>query len=173
MPDSATHAVLIEVILNEKLRIPCFPCKIGRGENNDIVIDGDRSISRNHCLLFEREGRIFAQDTGSRNGTSINGTPVTAEDAMELRDGDILRLGLSRLLFQIEKPEDAEDRAMSSVFAPGAPAADVTIPKLHARQSSSELQQLLFSLVRDKDKPADGSTSLHETVHVPVVDQLD
>jgi hypothetical protein len=80
---------------------------------------------------------------------------------------------LSRLLFQIERPEDAEDRAMASVFAPGAPTADVTIPKLHARQSSSELQQLLFSLVRDKDKPTDGSSSLAETVHVPVVDKMD
>jgi pSer/pThr/pTyr-binding forkhead associated (FHA) protein len=170
MPETATHAVLIEVILNEKLKIPCFPCKIGRGESNDIVIDGDRSISRTHCLLFQKEGRIYAQDNGSRNGTSINGTPVT-DDAMELRDGDILRLGLSRLLFQIEKHDDDEERAMSSVFAPGAPTADVTIPKLHARQSSSELQQLLFSLVRDKDKPADGSTSLAETIHVPIVEK--
>src|SRR5271165_2242826 len=123
MPDTSTHAVLIEVILNEKLRIPCFPGKIGRGESNDIVIDGDRSISRTHCLLFEKDDRIYAQDTGSRNGTSINGTQVTT-DAMELRDGDILRLGLSRLLFQIETPEDAEDHAVNSVFAPGAPTAD-------------------------------------------------
>jgi len=170
MPETATHAVLIEVILNEKLKIPCFPCKIGRGESNDIVIDGDRSISRMHCLLFEKDGRIFAQDGGSRNGTSINGTPVT-DDAMELRDGDILRLGLSRLLFQIEKQDDDEERAVSGVFAPGAQGADVTIPKMHARQSSSELQQLLFTLVRDKDKPQDGSTSLAETVHIPVPDQ--
>jgi pSer/pThr/pTyr-binding forkhead associated (FHA) protein len=169
MSERATHACLIEVILNEKLRIPQFPCKIGRAEENDIVIDGDRSISRTHCILFEQDGRVFAQDAGSRNGTSINGTQVTG-DAMELRDGDILRLGLSRLLFQIERPEDAEERAMKSVFAPGAPTADVTIPRLHTRQSSSELQQLLFSLVRDKDKPTDGSSSVSETAHLPAIE---
>jgi len=168
MPDTATHAVLIEVILNEKLKIPRFPCNIGRGESNDIIIDGDRSISRTHCLLFEKDGRIFAQDSGSRNGTSINGAPVK-EDASELRDGDILRLGLSRLLFRMEK-QDAQDDAVSAVFAPNAQGADVTIPKMHARQSSTGLQQLLFTLERDKDKPLDGSSSLAETTHLPIPD---
>jgi len=47
--------------------------RIGRGSDNDIVVD-DSSISRNHAELTEMpDGRFAVRDLGSSNGTMIQG----------------------------------------------------------------------------------------------------
>jgi hypothetical protein len=49
---------------------------MGRGEDNDLVVD-DSAISRRH-LIFRQEGDGYSvEDCGSRNGTLCNGTPLT------------------------------------------------------------------------------------------------
>jgi pSer/pThr/pTyr-binding forkhead associated (FHA) protein len=48
---------------------------LGRGEDNDIVIE-DQAISRRH-LIFRREADgVTVEDCGSRNGTVFNGAPL-------------------------------------------------------------------------------------------------
>ncbi len=49
---------------------------LGRGEDNDIVVE-DPAISRRH-LVFRREADgVTVEDCGSRNGTVFNGAPLT------------------------------------------------------------------------------------------------
>src|SRR3989338_3536904 len=49
---------------------------MGRGEDNDLVVD-DSAISRRH-LIFRQEGDGYSvEDCGSRNGTLCNGAPLT------------------------------------------------------------------------------------------------
>jgi len=63
---------------------------IGRGEENDVSID-DPSLSRRHGR-FELEGQAcFFEDLGSRNGSRVNGEPLTART--EVAVGDVLVLG--------------------------------------------------------------------------------
>jgi predicted component of type VI protein secretion system len=50
-----------------------------------------QSISKRHCALLQREGRVFVRDFDSTNGTFVNDQPVKGE--VELHDGDRLRIG--------------------------------------------------------------------------------
>jgi transcriptional regulator with GAF, ATPase, and Fis domain len=68
-------------------------CRIGSHESNDIVID-DPMISRFHCRIA-REGHAWrVTDTGSKNGTRLNGVKVLAA---ELDSDAVLVLGESSI----------------------------------------------------------------------------
>ena len=54
-------------------------------------------ISKRHCALFVRKGRVFLRDFDSTNGTLVNDEPVKGE--IPLKDGDILQVG--PLSFQV------------------------------------------------------------------------
>ncbi len=65
--------------------------KIGRSEQNDIVID-DSSVSRFHIELFQDEdGNVFMTELGSTNGSTVNGTRL--KDSIILMPNDIVKLG--------------------------------------------------------------------------------
>jgi hypothetical protein len=46
--------------------------KIGRSDDNDIVLKGDRRISAHHAELSLDDGVIWIKDLGSKNGTVLN-----------------------------------------------------------------------------------------------------
>ena len=49
------------------------------------------SISKRHCALIQRDGRAFARDFDSTNGTFVNDRQIKGE--IELQHGDLLRIG--------------------------------------------------------------------------------
>lgn len=65
------------------------PTRVGRLPDNDIVFNDPR-VSRHHAQLTEQNGRWILRDTGSTNGTAINGK-IVREAA--LRPGDAISLG--------------------------------------------------------------------------------
>ena len=69
---------------------------IGRGADNDIIID-EPSISRRHAeLIAEPDGRYRLKDLGSSNGTHIQhdgGWQTLGDDAFEIEDGMAIRMG--------------------------------------------------------------------------------
>ena len=65
---------------------------IGRSDSCQLRPKSD-SISRKHCVLVIREGRVLAQDLKSRNGTYVNGEKLSTERAKILSSGDKLRIG--------------------------------------------------------------------------------
>lgn len=74
---------------NEGQRFP-----IGRTKENTIQID-DQSISKAHAtLMLNKEGKIVVADTGSTNGTFVNGTRIPYGKAAELRATDKLMFGV-------------------------------------------------------------------------------
>jgi len=72
---------------------------IGRGINNNIVIDYDKSISGRHCVISYRNGRYFIKDNGSANHTFVNGSKVTGE--AQIFSGNIIKLGRVELIVTI------------------------------------------------------------------------
>jgi hypothetical protein len=54
------------------------PLTIGRDPACDICINNDLQVSAKHCRLTPAGRRILVEDTGSRNGTRINGVPLTS-----------------------------------------------------------------------------------------------
>lgn len=74
---------------------------IGRSESCQLRPKSD-SISRKHCVLVVREGRVLAQDLKSRNGTYINDEKLSSERAKILSSGDVLRIGKLKFELVIE-----------------------------------------------------------------------
>lgn len=72
---------------------------VGRAPVCDLPID-DSSISRRHARFRVHGDRCRLTDLGGRNGTFVNGEPVTEA---ELHDGDSVVLG--RFALRIEKSE--------------------------------------------------------------------
>ena len=60
---------------------------IGRHEDCDILIDSP-AVSRYHSHILCEKGRYFIEDLNSRNGTNLNGLPVSRK--MLLSDGDVV-----------------------------------------------------------------------------------
>jgi adenylate cyclase len=97
-----TAEAVIQVESNGEMQrvaiAPLSVCRIGRDPTNDIVL-GSGATSRTHAMIRrDMAGRCFLSDAGSRNGTQLNGLPVT-EPAV-LNDGDEILIGGQRLVFQ-------------------------------------------------------------------------
>ena len=75
---------------------------IGRLLENDIVID-NLSVSRTHAVISAAANGFVLRDLGSRNGTLLNGKPVTEA---KLASGDCIMIGKYEILFQIPTIED-------------------------------------------------------------------
>lgn len=67
--------------------------RLGRGTDATVSLAGhpSRVVSEEHALVEFRDGWYRLSDAGSRNGTYVNGEPVTA--GHPLRDGDVIQLG--------------------------------------------------------------------------------
>lgn len=78
------------VIVNgRKYAVLRSPTRLGRMPDSDIVLD-DRRVSRRHAEIVQRGGRWIVRDTGSTNGTAVNGKIV--REAM-LKPGDVVSFG--------------------------------------------------------------------------------
>lgn len=72
--------------------------KIGRDVHNDIVIN-DGYVSSYHCQIMQDDnGALRIVDTGSKNGTFVNGVRVYGE--APLRPTDVVRIGNSTPAWQ-------------------------------------------------------------------------
>ncbi len=66
---------------------------LGRHPNNSIQLL-DKIVSKEHCILEQRDSGFVLRDLGSLNGTYVNGERVRGE--MMLRHGDEIALGSTR-----------------------------------------------------------------------------
>lgn len=81
---------------------------IGRSPQNTVVLGDDTMVSRRHALVQrEASGDYYLSDLGSRNGTSLNGVPVTAPVALE--DGDTFTAGSHRFTFHDHTKREAKE----------------------------------------------------------------
>jgi len=70
---------------------------IGRASDNDVIVD-DPMVSRHHCQLKLQHGAYGFTDLGSRNGSTVNGQPVSQ---VALGPGDVIRIGDTEIEFQV------------------------------------------------------------------------
>ena len=66
------------------------PCVIGRSRQADLTI-GHPVVSRKHCELFIKKGKLMIRDAGSLNGTFAKGKPISGE--LLLSSGDSFQIG--------------------------------------------------------------------------------
>ena len=71
---------------------------VGRGAENAIRLDADTTVSNRHAVLDTRTDGIWVEDSGSTNGTFVNGARVTS--ARLLQPGDVVRIGHTDLVVE-------------------------------------------------------------------------
>jgi predicted component of type VI protein secretion system len=84
------------------------------------------AVSKQHCAVAVRDGKVFVRDCGSTNGTFVNGEQVAAD--REVKSGDRLRVGPLEFDVKFEvgapaaKPAAAPAQAMPALKPAPAPA---------------------------------------------------
>ncbi|MGH3702863.1 MAG: DUF3662 and FHA domain-containing protein [Pseudonocardiaceae bacterium] len=71
---------------------------VGRGQEAQFRLP-DTGVSRRHLEITWDGWTAMLADLGSTNGTTVNGTPV---QTWQLVDGDVVRVGQSRLVFRAQ-----------------------------------------------------------------------
>jgi hypothetical protein len=67
--------------------------KVGRASDNDLTLN-DASVSKIHgALLMTAEGSLLVADTGSTNGTFINGRRIAYGESRVIEKGDVIGFG--------------------------------------------------------------------------------
>ncbi len=99
---------LLEVITGSDVRTATLLAArmtIGRAESNDVVVNGDAGVSREHAALEKIPGGWQVIDLHSTNGTYVNGKPVTAPTPVG--PGDRIQLGKAEIKFTSDQTETA------------------------------------------------------------------
>lgn len=133
MMANAKHCLIVE-IPGESARhylLSASKITIGRTAKNGIVLEVD-TVSGSHLEMKRKGGGYEVVDLGSTNGTRVNGKEVQKEPR-ELRDGDVIKVGLdvqARFIEMIEV-KDFEDHADA---APGSITRKLKKPSQKPRQ---------------------------------------
>ena len=90
IPDSPTRIV--------DLTTATLPTVIGRDSEVAQVVIADTQTSRAHCSIELEGEHVMIEDMGSRNGTWLNGQPLTRSRAYH---GDVVRIGKTHITFEI------------------------------------------------------------------------
>jgi type VI secretion system FHA domain protein len=100
---------------------------IGRADNNQLVLpDPERTISRVHARVVFRAGQFAVVDNGS-NPISVNGQPVGAGREQPLKPGDQIQIGGYVLMAQAAASKAAAD-PFADLFGDGAVGLAVPAP---------------------------------------------
>ena len=95
---------------------------IGRSESCQLRPKSE-SVSRKHCIIVVRDGRVLLQDLKSRNGTYVNGKRLPQDKAKVLKPGDQLKIG--KLEFEVVIEHGLQSAKKPHVSGVGDAAARV------------------------------------------------
>lgn len=136
---------------------------IGRDPRCNLVL-GDRSISMEHCRITWRNGVPGIEELGSKNGTKLDGIPVSPDEPRPLPAEAHLTLGTVPCLFVQDRPEDDGTRHQAEVASllkrKVISAADAESIQVEANQLGITPGEVLLRRgavkVEDWGKPAQG-----------------
>jgi membrane-bound lytic murein transglycosylase D len=139
------------------------PVRVGRGSGADLRFDDaqDPVVSTHHAQILYEHGIYFLVDTGSTNGTLLNGRKITKQ---ELKSGDRLRFG-----FPGGPEAYVEIDAADIPVAPGGTVA-ITVavaprgsqPVYDAQQDAERMASVLKSGARDSSALRMADKAAHE-----------
>ncbi|MBV9210866.1 MAG: FHA domain-containing protein [Acidobacteria bacterium] len=119
---------------------------IGRIPDNDLMIEHS-SLSRRHALIESFDDGVQISDCGSRNGTFLNGSPVTLP--VELHDGDMINLAdVVELTVEMANADEAQAvYASAPVAKTPAPVAPQPQARLEDETTASGLNVYIIAPV--------------------------
>jgi len=102
----------------------------GRSREADLQLP-DPSVSRLHARIFRVGNRYFLADLGSRNGTRVEGKPVTQ---LPLDDGQTIRVGPYRIHFLHSESASPRGEEPTVGLPAGSPRDSAPAPPSGARR---------------------------------------
>jgi pSer/pThr/pTyr-binding forkhead associated (FHA) protein len=66
---------------------------IGRHSKNNTVVINDKSISREHAVIIQKDGRLYLRDNASTAGTYLNWRQLKPGEELLLRHSDLISFG--------------------------------------------------------------------------------
>lgn len=94
-------------------RAPLGPCSIGRGEENDVMIDAP-GVSRRHAVIGHYSDGAQISDCNSQNGTFVNGRRIVGSAPLNI--GDVISLGGVCEITVVTRAGDAQPAATAGVM---------------------------------------------------------
>jgi pSer/pThr/pTyr-binding forkhead associated (FHA) protein len=156
------------------------PQAVGRTGANAIVLD-DASVSKTHAsFVIGADGSLSVADTGSTNGTFINGERIAYGKAVRLAEGDTVRFGSVDVTFEKQprfepaqpetdvdageavtiggfefrsRPTPEEEQAEASADTPSTPAKSEPIPDETLKMDDD--RTLKMPANADEDQPGE------------------
>ena len=111
-----------------------------------LVID-DSAASRRHVEITARGNTFVWKDLGSTNGTYLNGARMLAG---ELKPGDTIRIGETRLRFELDEVPDSPASAMDqTMFRETVMNATGQVTTGVKQGKTAELLQAVYSVMNE------------------------
>jgi pSer/pThr/pTyr-binding forkhead associated (FHA) protein len=144
--------------------VPVAQFLIGRDEGCQLR-PASQAISKRHCAILARGGKVFVRDFGSTNGTFVNDAQVTGEQ--EIKDGDQLKVGPLEFKFRIDRssgslaPSRLEPKPANTVAGAETPvppadtASEVAAHSESAGANESREDEMAAMLLSTDDGPRD------------------
>lgn len=125
---------------------------VGREVGCEFVVP-DQSISRRHARVFpDQHGRFYVEDNRSKNGTLLNGQPITRH---ALKHDDRITLGAIELVFRADPHSDASTQVVLADEPSHAEAASFASPsqkEVLPQERLDQLSGLIERLTRLRDR---------------------
>ena len=145
------------VVLSEIDKGQTFPLTnkaylCGRSTGN-VINFKDSTVSSTHCEFVRTDSNNYlVRDMDSTNGTKVNGISIKS---VELKNGDIIRLGRIELLYSLESEASAKletktmiDLSKFSDSEPLKPMENVSnIPKLNVSKKEKLASQITIYIL--------------------------
>jgi pSer/pThr/pTyr-binding forkhead associated (FHA) protein len=81
-----------------RIELDSAPIEVGRSLENEVQLEDDEFASARHARLTPQRDGVWLEDTGSTNGTFVNGDRLTS--SRRLNPGDVIRIGESDFRYE-------------------------------------------------------------------------
>lgn len=140
--------------------IPVAQFLVGRDEGCQLR-PASPAVSKRHCAILVRSGKIFVRDIGSTNGTFVNDAQITEE--VEVKHGDRLKIGPLEFVVLVEVaagkasvPGKLSKSAQADTPRPSP--ADALVAQTATEHEEQESEKMAALLLGTDDGPGDPIT---------------
>jgi len=146
-------------------------CSVGRSGGNDLMLD-DASVSKMHAALSVTEdGKLVVADTGSTNGTFVNGQRIAYGKAMALVESDKVKFGQIEVTFERQpRPETSEAQPGNETYAGKDNVVEIDGFEFTKRETSQKPAAAITPDVNSTPAVPDSDGSSDTTNKTPLIE---